>query len=255
MASPETTTASSGFSPTVVNDITSWETQYKNQNIGMMHDESMFELVSPDDSIIVAGPSRLYNAANTNTQNANSPFYVIGVCQSFNFTESSQIQPMKAIGSRRHIFTRTNQPVQASIARLMFYGPNLVRALYKALADGEPYSDTDTTNNQYIQGNASYETLTDEVTFLTNLEEDLYRTAFGIGIIYHTPKTAHFAASDSGAPTGAAMGAEYLEYATIQSRNVSFQSGQTIVMEQVQLMADRVVPWNAYYHQDLSTTT
>lgn len=231
-----------------VTTIDGWETQYKEQNIEMKHDNSMFDLVSPDDSIIVAGPSRLYNVDGSNTTDAGGDlFYVIGVCQNFNFSESAQIQPMKAIGSRRHIFTRTNNPVQASVGRMMFYGPNLLRALYSALGTA-PYSDSDTTNNKYVQGPST--TLSDDPSFLTNLEEDLYRTPFGIGIIYHTPRSAHYAASSSGSTSGAAMGAEYLEYATIQSRNVSLQSGQTVVMEQVQIMADRVVPWDAYYKQD-----
>lgn len=222
---------------TAITDIASWETQYKEQWIEMEHDNAMFDMVSPDDSIMVAGPARLSSAGSAvgATASANDGlFYVIGVCQNIQISETAQIQPLKSIGSRRHLFTKTNTPASASIGRMMFYGKNLARALY-ALIDDSPISSNN--NNKYAQG-AEFE----DSKFLTNLEEDLYRIPFGLGIIYHTPRTA----ANATVTVGDAVGAEYLECCYLQSRNVSIQSGQTVVMEQVQLLADRVVPWDAY---------
>lgn len=214
---------------TAISTIEEWGQQYKEQNIELSHEEASYDLVNPDDSLLVAGPSRLSAAAD-------SGFYVIGVCQNVNISETSQIQPMKAIGSRRHLFSKTNTPVQISMGRAMFYGKNLARALYSIISS--PFSEEDTTNNKYAQG-TNYA----DSKFLTNLEEDLYRTPFGLGIIYHTPRTAHDNVSNG---VWGAVGAEFAECCLIQSRSISLQAQQSIVMEQVQLVADRLVPWDSY---------
>jgi len=238
----------------VTTDLSQWATQYKEQSIEMHHSRAMFDLVSPDDSILVAGPARLSLASNYITKGAGQGetdeglsgipalFYVIGVCQSIQIQDGSQIQPLKALGSRRHLFTKTNIPATASLSRMMFYGPNLARALYKNVT-----APIVTTNDKYYQG-GNYK----DSNFLTNLEEDLYRIPFGLGIIYHTPQTASLANDIT--YKGIAAGAEYLECCYLQSRSVSIQTGQTTVMEQVQIVADRLVPWDAYqYHKVASS--
>lgn len=222
----------------VTDDLTAWAQQYKEQSIEMHHSNSMFDLVSPDDSILVAGPARLSEAGALSVV-AGGSFYIIGVCQSVQIQESSQIQPLKAIGSRRHLFTKTNVPASASIGRMMFFGKNLARALYTHVR--EPRVKT---NSKFYQG-PLYETS----KFLANLEEDLFRIPFGLGIIYHTARTASQAKTSG----SLAAGAEYLECCYLQSRAVSLQTGQTMVMEQVQLLADRLVPWDSY-HQGSDTS-
>lgn len=184
-----------------ITDIQQWEDQYKEQRIEIDHDKSMFDLVTADDSILVAGPSRL-SQAHRGTDAAGSALYVIGVCQNFSFNETAQIQPFKGIGSRRHLFTKTNSPVSAQMSRMMFYGKNLALALYASSAT-TPFSDGSGANDKVVQGGADLSA----AKWLTNLEEDLFRTPFGLGVIYHTPRTAHNAKSNA----GVAVAAEYLE--------------------------------------------
>jgi hypothetical protein len=123
------------------------------------------------------------------------------------------------------------------MARMMLYGKNLARVLHSKITD--PFTEDPDTNNKYVQGSKGYA----DANFLSNIEEDLYRIPFGLGIIYHTPRTAH---NSSGGSIGHAVGAEYLEACYLQNRNISMQSGQTIIMEQVQMLADRIVPWNTF---------
>jgi hypothetical protein len=230
------------ISASAVSEISEWEGQYKEQSIEMLHDASMFDLVSADDSILIAGPARLadsYRGAEAN----GTALYVIGVCQNFSFNETSQIQPFKGIGSRRHLFTKTNSPVSAQMSRMLFNGKNLALALYSSTATQENlFSDGSGTNDKAVQGGDSIS----DAKMLTNIEEDLYRTPFGLGIIYHSPRSAH----DANSGTGTAVGAEYIECCYLQSRSASVQSGQTVVMEQVSIIADRVVPWDAYAQSD-----
>ena len=224
-ASPHST-----MQPTV--DVTQWVENYKEQNLESSHDQSMATLGTPDECLIVAGPSRL----STDTQKG---YPVIGMANMVQYTESSQIQPMKAIGSRRHVFSKSNLPIQGSIGRLVIAGRNLFRALYQGTEIG--------TSLGLNARNAKISALgwenTDETTpWLHNLEEDLFRVPFGLGFVYSCPG----ALANKGVTETAYIGGEYLECCVLQSRTVSVQTGQTIIMEQVQFMADRALPWVAF---------
>ena len=226
--------------------IDQWITQYKEANIEAAHIESMATLGTPDECLIVAGPPRL-------SEGANKDFPIIGMINGLQYTESSQVQPLKAIGSRRHIFSKTNLPIQGSIQRLVIVGRNLFRALY-----GEIELNTTLglqAENAKVLGNRAHGK---NAAWLHNLEEDIFRVPFGLGLIYSCPG----AVSKKGGADGGGyrfLGGEYLECCVLQSRTTSIQSGQTMIMEQVQFMADRVVPWEAYsgpaYFADTSGLT
>jgi len=212
-----------------VTDISEWANQYKEQSIEMHNSRGMFDLASPDDSLLVAGPARFSDSTQTGS------FYVIGVCQQIQIQEQSNVQPVKSIGTRRMLFTKSNAPVSISIGRMMFYGKNLARALYTQVTSS--FADVNTSSQKFAQG-GDYAAS----KYLTNLEEDLYRTPFGLGIIYHTPRSAALAKSGS----NDAVGAEFAECCYLVSRATSIQSGQTTIMENVQILADRMVPWDTY---------
>jgi len=214
---------------TGVTGIAEWANQYKEQSIEIHNSRGMFDLASPDDSLLVAGPARFAGS----TQSGD--FYVIGVCQQLQIQEQSNVQPIKSIGTRRMMFTKSNAPVSISIGRMMFYGKNLARALYTQVTAS--FADVNTASQKFAQGGTYADS-----KFLTNLEEDLYRTPFGLGIIYHTPRTASYA--DNG--TNDAVGAEFAECCYLVSRATSVQSGLTTIMENVQILADRIVPWGTY---------
>lgn len=223
---------------TQITTIDNWAGAYKNANLESAHIESMATLGTPDECLIVAGPPRLVDAG--------TELPVVGMVNGLQYTESSQVQPLKAIGSRRHIFSKTNLPIQGSIQRLVFVGRNLFRALY-----GEIELDTTLglqSQNAQVAGRKSHGVNT---AWLHNLEEDIFRVPFGLGLIYSCPGAI---AKNGGYQF---IGGEYLECCVLQSRTTSIQSGQTMIMEQVQFMADRVVPWETYsgpaYHQGNSS--
>lgn len=211
-----------GTSP--VTDLEQWAAKYKDAFIEHNHDQSMMNLVTPDESIVVIGPPRL--AGNDATA-----FHVVGMLNTLQYSEQAQVQPMKAIGSRRHVFSKTNAPVQGSIGRMMVLGGNLYRALY-AVTNHSNITSPDGT--KFSRNNA----VADD--WYTNLEEDLFRLPFGMGIIYMAPTTAAGGGSH-------AVGADYLEIVTLVNRSSSIQTGQAFVMEQVSFMADRVVPWGTHH--------
>lgn len=207
-------------------DVTQWIEQYKESFIEHHHDQSPHTLVVPDECLLVVGPPRLSMEGDD--------FYIVGLVNGFSYNETSQVQPFKALGSRRHIFSRTNQPVQGNIQRMMVLGNNLIRALYSVT---DPASNVAEHPNTKFSKNQDSSPMDNQ--WFTNLEEDLYRYPFGLGIIYNSPGSRSNEGKES-------AGAEFLEICHIVSRQVQLQSGQTMVMENVQFMADRVVPWPAY---------
>ena len=212
--------------PEPLQDLSGWADQYKERHISALHDQSMLTLATPDDAIIIAGPPRLAGGIDTDL----GGFYVIGFVNMFQYSEQSQVQPLKALGSKRHIFSKTNTPVNGSIGKMLTLGPNLLRALYSNI-------DTDGLGefNKKYSGNAD----DDSSIWYSNLEEDIFRVPFGLGVIYPTPGTQAISGTDF-------IGAEYFEATVIINRSISIQSGQTMIMENVSFMADRVIPLTSY---------
>ena len=208
---------------TAYRDISNWVDAYKEAFVQHPHDTSQLTLVLPDDCLLVAGPTRLRHAAS----GADPDFFPIGFANSVNHSESRQVQPLKAIGSRRHIFAATNAPVQISIGRMLVLGMNTLRTLY---ANANFGADMD-TNAKY-----SHKKSDNSAAWYSNMEEDIFRVPIGLGIIYNSPATL----SNQQAMVA---GAEYFEVCTLVNKNVTIQSGQAMVMEQVTLMADRCIPW------------
>jgi hypothetical protein len=77
------------------------------------------------------------------------------------------------------------------------------------------------------------------------LEEDLFRIPFGMGVIYSSPGEK----INSGKGGDSNIGAEYIESCVLQSKGNSITPGQTLIMENVSFIADRVLVW-----QDFSST-
>ncbi len=105
-----------------VRDESAWVDKYKKAFVEHQHDISQLTLVLPDDCLVVVGPPRLSHASS------DSSFYPVGFPNSINISETRTVQPLKAVGSRRHIFAATNAPVQGSIGLLLFPGRNLLNA-------------------------------------------------------------------------------------------------------------------------------
>lgn len=208
----------------VVGDNKSWYEQYKEAFVEHYHDVSQLTLVHPDDCLIVAGPPRLSQASG------EDDMHPIGFINQLQYSETRNVQPMKAIGSRRHVFSATNAPVQGSIGRMMILGRNILNSLYTKATFGEGINSR---NTKFRIGEG------DDASWWTNIEEDVFRVPFGLGVIYNSPASMSSQGSYS-------AGADYIEVCTLTSRQSAVQSGQTMIMEQVGFMADRVVPWTAY---------
>jgi hypothetical protein len=208
---------------TPVSSLASWLEQYGDQQVEYSHDQSMLTLAHPDDSLLVVGPPRLAGAAD-------GEFTIIGFLNSLNYDETSTVHPIKAIGSRRHIFSKTNSPVTGSITRMMILGANLVRVLYSRV-------DLSTMSESIKRWSGNEK---NDGTWFTNIEEDIFRIPFGLGVIYNSPGSRIVGSS------GASLGAEYIESCVLQGKRNMITSGETMILENVSFIADRVMTWATY---------
>lgn len=207
-----------------VNTVSNWVDKYKEAFVEHQHDLAQMTLILPDDSLIVAGPPRLSMA------DSDTSFHVIGFVQDLQYTDSKNTQYLKALGSRRHIPASTNVPVQGSCNRMLFLGRNFLNAVYASAEFGDNIADR---NSKYdsngVNGTGAW---------WMNFDEDVFRIPFGLGIIYNSPATLA-----GGGDSVKQAAAEYIECCTFTTRSVAMQAGQAWIMESVQFVADRVVPW------------
>lgn len=237
-----------GITPALT--IAQWAQQYGENNIEYKMDQTMLTLVTPDDSLCFVGPPRLTGMGinvNSNTgtfSTSDTQYRIIGFLNNIQYSETANVQPMKAIGSRRHFFSKSNQVVQGSISRLLILGTNLYRLLY-GVTDESFLSDT----TKYRHGNFNEG---NDLTYY-NLEEDVYRIPFGLGIIYSAPGLNAADGFDA-LTTGQAVAAEYLECCVLTSRRVGLQTGQAMVLEDVTFLADRVMPLSSFNADGLAVT-
>lgn len=205
-----------------------WVEKYKDVFTEHPHDTSQLTLVHPDDCLLVAGPTRLRHSEGNPDQ-----FHVVGFANTLSYTETSNVQPLKALGSRRHIFAKTNMPVQIQIARMMILGLNTLKSIYRNVEVGADIYDRNSHYSHLDHASNS------KSSWYSNVEEDIFRIPIGLGVLYNAPATL-------AGHMEYAAGAEYFEVCTVVSKSITLQSGQAMIMEQVTLMADRCIPWQGF---------
>jgi hypothetical protein len=216
----------------LVTTLDAWVKGYKEQQVEYSHDQSQFTLMSPDESMLLIGPARLTDSSlplGTSTS-GNDTYNIVGFAANLSYQETATVQPMKAIGSRRHIFAKSNAPVTGSISRLMILGSNAIKSIYKTIAKNAA-TDKTLETNPFVKVSGSDST---SAQWFTNIEEDLFRIPFGLAVVYASPATLD---------QGKIYAAEYFEVCVLTSRQVTMQTGQATIMENVSFMADRVVPF------------
>lgn len=209
-----------------------WQSQYKDAFLEQSHDFSQLSLLLPDDCLIVVGPPRRPQWGNeTNDSKAER---TIGFVRNLSISQQSSVQPLKAVGSRRHIFAKTNQPVSLQMDRMVFTRGTLMGTLYSIVNSGAGNVNKRQTYNAGSIGTLGSIKNGNGMMY-TNIEDDLYRIPFGIRIILGSPTVV---ANNTSQPSILA------EACTLQAHSMSFTAGEAVVLEQVSIIADRVVGWD-----------
>jgi len=212
---------------TKVQSISNWNPQ--SACIERVMDNAAYTSGHPDDTLVLVGPARWATVGEvvSGLPSSADKLLPIGMLQQIQVSQQRGVQPVQAIGSGRNYFMAGKPSVNFSIGRLFAKGPNLYRALYKNIF---PEDDSLKFNPQEPTHADGY---SDGVF---NLDSELFLVPFGIAIAFRDK-------------SGGNLGSFYIESCMISSYQLGIASGNNIIMENVNGMADRVLPINLSLNQ------
>lgn len=194
--------------------------KYQDSYVERVMDNAAYTAAHPDDTLVMAGPARTPAWGDTAIQNQ---LLAIGHLQQVQFTQQKPTQPVMAIGSGRTFFVSGKAQGQCTLGRLFVNGRNLLRVLYHyarsknidvSLMDDRPAKAA--TRQYYI-----------------NLDSELYLIPFGLGCLFRDK------AHDT-------IGGFYTELSMITTYAIGLTAGQNMILEQTNLVFDRLVPFFEY---------
>jgi hypothetical protein len=210
------------------------------------------EYISAESALILAGPSRLSMLSTDGGVDTTNSLIPIGLIQGFGSSQNRQVQRLFEIGSKRAYFVPGRMFANFTIARIMFYGPSLMRLLY-GLAPSEvvdPFTtglntDPDSSGNFVSElpeysalfggslvnapgyGGSSTENENRDVWM--NLASELFNVPFGMCLLMKDTRDQPY-------------GAVYMEDCYLETHNMSIDAGNVVIAENVSGQFDRLEP-------------
>lgn len=187
--------------------------------------------------LICAGPPRIVSPGELHGASASRTsatyMFPIGVVENMTIVSNRQLQILFEIGSKRQFYIPGRVVPQISLARTLFNGPNILRALYayypasKIHPRVSPIAQTPTSafgaTECPIQETPGF------MDFFINLNSDLFDRPFGLLMILK---------NDCNKP----YGAMYLENAFINNHQMTVNASSTLVAEGTTIQFERIVP-------------
>jgi hypothetical protein len=202
--------------PSAVVDATAWK--FQQTYIERLMDHSALSSAHPDDTLILAGPPRWVSG---NIESIYDKLLPIGMIQSMQVSQQKPTTPMQAVGSGRGFYISGKAQGQTNIQRLFVNGRNLLRALYtNALQAGIDATKFDEPAAWGDDPTAK---------FYANLDSELFLIPLGLAVFFRDKLHDE-------------IGAFYLELCTINSWAIGVSAGQNMVMENVSMFFDRLMP-------------
>lgn len=211
--------------PSIATDNSTWG--FQNYSVERLMDHAALTSAHPDNTLIMAGPPRYQDASPATLTSPTSDFFgkllPLGMVQNFQVGQTLPVQPMMSIGSSRSFYLIGKAQGSASIARLFCNGRNLTRALHTNLHQqpgfdpsqlDDPASDANVANSYF------------------NLDSELFRVPLGLACFFFDK-------------VHNSLGAFYLELCQIQSWALGFGAGQNMILENVNILFDRLYPIDA----------
>ncbi len=223
-------------------DTSNWDFFQANVQSGLVEGRYM----NASFMMIAAGPPRLAAIGADkvgDSSGLNSDIaYPIGIIQSFNLGQNTQIMRLFEIGSERSYFIRGRTMGQLGLGRIMYHGPSLLRVLYaymkdagtnpgfEALYDSEgQHASLNTSSQSNAFGSDAVSNLPGHENLWLDLASDVFSQPIGLLLVMR----------DSNSDT---VGAFYFEYCHITNHGFATDSGGTIMTENAALMYERIVP-------------
>ena len=207
--------------PKLTSDHSSWG--FQNYQIERLMDHAALTSAHPDNTLILAGPPRWETTAAqaVASESMLDTLLPLGMVQNFQVGQNIPVQPMMAVGSSRAFYLTGKPQGSVAIARLFCSGRNLLRALMT-----NSVRTPNTIDPSLLDDRAAY---TPSSTFYANLDSELFRVPLGLACYFYNKMHN-------------ALGAFYLELCQIQSWSIGFGAGQNMILENVTLLFDRLLP-------------
>ncbi len=181
---------------------------------------------SAESIVLVAGPPTVgsnFNATGLNT---------IGVVESAAISQNKQIQQIYEIGSKLPFNIPGRTTVNVALSRIMFDGESLMAAIAESNTNANDYGTGNDSPGFAVDGSGQQGGTNDKQgNFYLNLASSYFNQPIGLGMIFHDNEDQPLAMI-------------YLEECLIRSQQLSIGAGQTIVMENVNIVAANIQPIN-----------
>lgn len=208
----------------ITRGIATWK--FQDHYVERFMDNAAYTAAHPDDTLVVAGPPRTPSATGTvgglpgSARTIESQLLAIGHLQTVQFTQQKPTQPVMAIGSGRTFFVSGKAQGQCTLGRLFVNGRNMLRVLYHNAR----------LNDLQVQEMDDKPAKKAQDIFYINLDSELYLIPFGLGTLFRDK-------------IHDVVGGFYAELAMITSWAIGFNAGQNMIMEQVTIVFDRLLPF------------
>jgi len=201
------------------------------------------DFVNAASILFAAGPPAIRFAGGTGTdmseqeratrEDLNEVAYPLGVLENVGIGQNKQLQRLFEIGSKRSYFITGRNVGQVNMARVLYNGPSLLRALYAYF----PATKINTSVGQLLAAGAGragkaapeIDSNPGYADFFINLDSDLFDQPFGWLVLI----------LDS---DGEPYGGVYLEQMYVQAHQFTINSTSVIVAEGATAQFDRLVP-------------
>ena len=214
--------------PSVVTSADQGSWLFQQSYVERLMDHAALSSAHPDDTLLLAGPPR-YGNQDLSEPSPLEAMLPIGMVQNINVTQTKPTQPLMSIGSGRMFFASGKAQGTAAMARLFCNGRNLLRVLYTnaVQADVDPNKFDDRAAVPAGQTQLSVGATFPK--FFANLDSELFLIPFGLGCLFRDK-------------VHKAIGAFYLELCMINNWTINFSAGQNLILENVNILFDRLIP-------------
>jgi hypothetical protein len=207
--------------------------------------------INARSTLVAAGPPLYSDIADSGT--SGDMVYPIGLIENLTISQQKNLQRLYELGSDRSYFVPGRTMSSASLGRIMFHGPSLLRVLYAYypqskinltttadLAADEvkiAYTDAHKTDPclPFIEespGTVIAATECDKgesPSFYMNLASNLFDRPLGLMVYLKDIRNKYYSAF-------------YLEMCYVSAHNLSINSSSTVIAEGAGLQFDRIVP-------------
>lgn len=213
----------------ITRGLNTWK--FQDHYVERIMDNAAYTAAHPDDTLVMAGPPRT-PSWKADGSTIEDKLLAIGHLQQTQFTQQKPTQPVMAVGSGRSFFVSGKAQGQVTLGRLFVNGRNLLRVLYHNAVSATIGVGT---FDDIPAGGTSKQ-------FYTNLDSELYLIPFGLGTMFRD-KVHH------------TIGGFYSELSMITTYAIGVTAGQNMVLEQVNMVFDRLFPFFEYQLNDYDFDT